>query len=783
MGFGPYRSMEEPIDFGGADLLALTGPTGSGKSSLIDAMCFALYGRVPRLAANAVEPVISLGALEARVDFTFSVEGAVYRATRVARRTKTGANISEARLTGGPEDVAGTAEVTRQVERLLGLGFEEFTRCVVLPQGEFAAFLHDKPAGRQALLKTLLDLDRFDRIRQAAENRKARAEGEVAVLERSLAEAVDVGEEAEAEIGRRIERLDGLRAEVERLLDEQAEIERMRRDQEVTIGRLENHHRLLTGVEVPGEVAPLVEGGRSLDEDVERLETALSEAESRMEECEGELEGLPPLTEIEKQLEAHDRLTELSVAIGELNTILEQTVAGLAEAKTAVDLAAGRLEEALENKGAAENLHRAHAIRSTLMAGDVCPVCLQAISDIPDSDPPDDLSSVEEKVAKAAEEHRQADRHLRKAEQELSTLQDRLARAKTDQAEYAGRVVQSAEMLEAQKKLHQATDIRLRSEREQVKGLRRDLELARKNRRRHDDEVERLRIELGRARDRLAELTPPELGGADLLAAWTDLVSWARGRSAEIVHTLAGVAGESKKVEDRLQPVTDRLAEIAGELGLKRDGLREGIIHRRATEEKELADLLATRDKLEQDRARVESCRNEAGVAAGVAQALRANGFEAWMLEEALEGLVEGANQSLTILASGWYSLALEGSRVGREFAVIDHRNADEKRSVKTLSGGETFLVSLSLALALAERIATLSPAGTARLESIFLDEGFGALDADTLDTVASVLHELSAGERMVGIITHVPELAEQMPVRFLVSNSGGVASVRRVET
>ena len=71
---------------------------------------------------------------------------------------------------------------------------------------------------------------------------------------------------------------------------------------------------------------------------------------------------------------------------------------------------------------------------------------------------------------------------------------------------------------------------------------------------------------------------------------------------------------------------------------------------------------------------------------------------------------------------------------------------------------------------------------GTARLESVFLDEGFGTLDAETLDTVAAVIHELGADGRTVGLITHVSDLANQIPVRFEVSKQAGGATVTRVE-
>ena len=94
---------------------------------------------------------------------------------------------------------------------------------------------------------------------------------------------------------------------------------------------------------------------------------------------------------------------------------------------------------------------------------------------------------------------------------------------------------------------------------------------------------------------------------------------------------------------------------------------------------------------------------------------------------------------------------------------VIDHRNADQARQAKTLSG-ETFLVSLSLALSLADQLASFATGKTVTLDALFLDEGFGTLDADTLDVVASAIEDLGSRGRMVGLISHVPELADRVP-------------------
>jgi len=92
--------------------------------------------------------------------------------------------------------------------------------------------------------------------------------------------------------------------------------------------------------------------------------------------------------------------------------------------------------------------------------------------------------------------------------------------------------------------------------------------------------------------------------------------------------------------------------------------------------------------------------------------------------------------------------------------------------------GGETFQASLALALALSRQVVQLS-AGVRDLNSMFLDEGFGTLDPETLDTVATTLERLAAdNDRMVGLVTHVAALAERVPVRFVVSRDGATSAL-----
>jgi exonuclease SbcC len=187
------------------------------------------------------------------------------------------------------------------------------------------------------------------------------------------------------------------------------------------------------------------------------------------------------------------------------------------------------------------------------------------------------------------------------------------------------------------------------------------------------------------------------------------------------------------------------------------------------------ASRLAERAELQ---SRCNAVNGQAQVAGLLAQLLRSDGFRAWLLEGALASLVADASEILFEMSAGQFELRTNG----KDLEVIDHNDADSARPVRTLSGGETFQASLALALALSRQIATLAASGSAKLESIFLDEGFGTLDDTSLDVVAETLETLaSSGERMVGVITHVRALAERIPAQFQVTRTGARSTITRV--
>jgi len=157
-----------------------------------------------------------------------------------------------------------------------------------------------------------------------------------------------------------------------------------------------------------------------------------------------------------------------------------------------------------------------------------------------------------------------------------------------------------------------------------------------------------------------------------------------------------------------------------------------------------------------------------------LAHELRTDRFIDYVLAQSMSLLAVQASDELLKISDGRYSLvADEGS-----FEVVDRHNANERRSVATLSGGETFLASLSLALALSVGLSELAGVAASRLEAIFIDEGFGNLDYDTLDVVVDALERLREGDRMVGIISHVETLAQRIPTGLTVEPNGGSSRI-----
>ncbi len=169
----------------------------------------------------------------------------------------------------------------------------------------------------------------------------------------------------------------------------------------------------------------------------------------------------------------------------------------------------------------------------------------------------------------------------------------------------------------------------------------------------------------------------------------------------------------------------------------------------------------------------------------GRGQNTRKMSLRSYVLAARLEEVAVAATVRLRTMSHGRYSFVHSdeagdrGRRGGLGLDVLDDYSGTV-RPAKTLSGGESFLASLSLALGLADVVA--AETGGALLDTLFVDEGFGTLDADTLDVVMGVLDELRAGGRVVGLVSHVEELRQRIPTRLRVRKAR-TGSTLRIET
>src|ERR1700754_3804598 len=182
-GFGSFR---EPttVDFTDADFFALVGPTGAGKSTVVDAIVFALYGSVPRWDdRRAVSWALAPTATRGVVQLTFDIGPDRYVVARELRRSAQGkVTVKNARLERGGEGVAADGGLPAAVEKLLGLSYDHFVRSVILPQGDFARFLHSTAKERQDTLVDLLGIRIYREVasRARAEEAAARQRAEYA---------------------------------------------------------------------------------------------------------------------------------------------------------------------------------------------------------------------------------------------------------------------------------------------------------------------------------------------------------------------------------------------------------------------------------------------------------------------------------------------------------------------------------------------------------------------------------------------------------------------------
>ncbi|HEX6330744.1 MAG TPA: SMC family ATPase [Actinomycetota bacterium] len=848
--FTAYRDTQT-IDFEGheLDLFAISGPTGSGKSSILDAVTYALFGRVERIGKQGLHQLISQGQPTMAVIFEFAVDDARYR---VARRTsaKGATQVLLERgegdgwvQAGEGADRVGTAN--QMIERAVGLDYEAFTRTVLLPQGRFAEFLVGEARQRRDILTDLLGLELFERLGRRAGEVKRQAEADVraksSVLETEYAgvspDAVAEAEAVAKAAAHREEALAAAETTVREVHDRWSESARAIADLEACERDLRDARGVAAGVaDALGDLAARTASiAAEVDERKKAVvarERAAAKATAAREKAESAwgrtVELVAVRVKAETFVDARVALAEAEEELAAAEQAIPALRAASAATEAAVTVAVADAEAAIDAfEGARSALDEAQhanlvaAVRAGVHVGDACPVCGAKIATLPKAPKAPSLDRARVALDRAsaaakraqqalAEAERARDRAaaaVEAAEQEAERCAKAAARARTDvarlEADLAtalGPKLPADPLATIDERLERLEE--LEAAQGEAEG---DLEELRRELAEAERERDGLATELAEARGRIGGLAvagllerarsladgvedaPPPLTGKEDAAA----LAVASGALASLFERSADTL--ARAAADRIAGEREVALEAAGHLDGFVDADLDGLTVAEVLELASATRTAAAREaataadraaaaaeKLANAEAIVEQitgARTRAEVFDALARELRQDRLIAFLQVEALQVLAAAGSERLSALSQGRYRLEYADD----EFSVVDTWNGEERRSARTLSGGETFLASLALALALSEQVRSLAVTEKARLDSLFLDEGFGTLDHESLEVVVEAIEQLGGDGRMVGVITHVQELAIRLPARVEIEKSPRGSSVRVV--
>ena len=801
---------DHTFDFRDRSLLGVVGPIGSGKSSLLDGIAFALYGKTPRAGRNTRD-LINQRKTTAHVELWFEVDGEIWRSVRALREKGQSAHKLYQHAGDDPESEVierfeRQTEITARIEQLLGLDFDAFNRSVFLAQNRFAEFLQATAGQRDAVLKGVFGFDRLDQMAALTKDKRDGIKAELADLERLRAE-VEADRLSREEVGPALEaagrRLGELEAGHEQGTALEAELAAAGRAAEAAVRRLKDLADIaaqLPAREQSNELLDRAAAGTGLLDSAgsarEASAAELDSARRHEREVAAATGGSEALAEARSLLE---RRTDLALQIAGLERRHGEAAARVKSAGEVGSSASARatvlegveadsaaaVRKATDEADAADRaFHQAEhdsmavALRKDLVEGATCPVCAQVVEVAPPAGRAAELDAAGQAVreARAAREAAQSEAtgaasalaaartEVDAAEAALATTAevaagaaDEFGRAEASLSDLLGEIGRlipgddpAAEIEQRRRALAEAAALvekagagdaaaraaydevraqhdRLSSELVQLATtvatlagqLRGDLQPG--------TDGDELRESLGQLR-KLWEEANTAAGGEQVAAANREakagasvavlLESLGLGAGASIAEARQGAAAEQGKLAERMESLIARIARF--------EELEAGsadTVARLATYTTLAEDLLPAR-------------------------------FLKFVLDEERRQLADLGSEHFERMTRGRYRFTADG-----EFNVADLAAAETERRAESLSGGETFLASLSLALALAEMVSRTG----GRLDAFFLDEGFGSLDPEHLDLAMEGIEALVGGNRLVAVVSHVPQLRERV--------------------
>lgn len=898
--FGPYLEKTELnlTAFDETGLFLISGPTGGGKTALLDAMSFALFGRATggRRTFDSMRCMAAEDDTPTLVEYDFSLQDKTYRFRRtryvhINRNTK----LPEFRdshecflLENGEfrllESRSETA-VRNRAEELLHLTAEQFSQVIVLPQGDFLRLLRANSRDKGEMLRTLFAADRWKSITDSFNSRAKALEGKLRELEArkssllqkekletaaALEQQVQAAGEREAALRASNEALAGQSKETEALLqtaeawqrlrstleeaqkaqktagehrnqleqqapaalEQRAQAEKLRQEA-ITLARettrlAERQKELRQAAEAKSQAAAARSSAEEIRNTLTNLEQRGKELSARLEkgavfvrQYQEAARILPSL------LEQRQALEKIQNAYNELKLrkeAAEKAGNSLALAEQAAEkqkVLSEALTRQLEQQEALARHNAALGLSRSLLPGEPCPVCGSREHPAPAHGESTLLDNEELEALRTGE------KEARQKSLEAAALQE----ARREELKKAMAALKEQESLcaelgstpeEAQRKaleLHETIQKTKNDADLLDKAQKRVTELSQEKEQaaaRENAQREKLSALEARAKEleRRAEAAEKACAGMDAAKLETLLLEkqmqyhTAEETAAQLLKQAEQTDLERQKAETALALSCSALKKAEQEAAAfdapwetppDLPSLRQRAAALREESQKSFQELgkaeqvtrslKASFQAVQQLEAESAGLEREYSRTARLAKSLSGNNPQKlpilqYVLSIMLDEVLVSANRFFAALSRNRYALRLmEGPKGGNALSGLDLEVLDGAsmlpRSIETLSGGEQFLASLSLAFGLSEVVQNHS--GAVRLDSLFIDEGFGSLDGETLNTAMKALGMLRGGGRLVGIISHVSELKNRIPGRIEVSRDPSGASHAKI--
>ena len=861
--FGPYAGVTQ-LDFGklGSEgVFLITGDTGAGKTTIFDAISFALYGEASggaeRRAARSFRSDYAAAEAETYVEFFFEHRGREYRIKRAPeyeRRKLRGegttkqAAYAEFECAETGELITRIDAVNARVGELTGLSRSQFAQTVMIAQGDFLKILNAKSEDRKRLFQKLFDTEVFAGIQQrlkdmngecaqAVERINALSEAELARLKDDMdfARAKEL-RELRTDV-RRMDKLPGLleerlRARRERLdaamaaaaqgeqraallsaqlaearhtnreLDERdklvRELEKMNASGEATAAQEEKLTHARRAARLAGAEALLKKWTAESAENAAQLsaaEQALKKGEAAQEEWAARRAAA------EKELEGAEALKDGLRRMAEAIPLLMNAAAEAAALEAQREAAKLCLEESrrrdAEYTAVKERFYASQAglLAAELKEGQPCPVC--GATEHPAPACPASEPATKEQLERADGERRRAEARVHAAAAEAAKRQAELEAAKGRLEALGFTGGESAQELEgecartrAEIQRREAAAKRARAESEAalaaLSRAKAALENAEKRRADIEAALEAQQAEFAAGLSALGFAGAEEYERAKMPARDMDALDAQLRARRERLRSLT----------DRLEALTEKLtgAERAELEALEATAAAAQRASRAAGEAAAAMKSAAAADEEAIARIRELSARRAEAqrrwavvkevydtVSGQVSRRVKIS-FETYVQQYYFKQVIAAANKRLTVLTDGMFVLRVKEearnmrSQAGLDLDVLD-RSTGLWRDVSTLSGGESFMASLALALGLADTVQSRS--GGVRLDAMFIDEGFGTLDENSLRQAMELLTRLAGGRRLVGVISHMAELKERIDEKVVVTKTAAGSALR----